>query len=29
LRTTLEWAIVQITDNSKKPQHVFAQLGLN
>lgn len=28
LRTTLEWAIAQVTENSRKPQHVMAQLGL-
>lgn len=28
LRTTLEWAIAQVTDNSRKTQHVIAQLGL-
>jgi hypothetical protein len=28
MRTTLEWAMQQITDNSKKRQHVIAQLGL-
>lgn len=28
LRTTLEWAIAQVTENSRKPQHVIAQLGL-
>lgn len=28
LRTTLQWAIAQVTDNSRKPQHVIAQLGL-
>lgn len=27
-RTTLEWAIRQITQNSQKPQHVLAQLSL-
>lgn len=29
LRTTLQWAMSQITENSQKPQHVIAQLGLN
>jgi hypothetical protein len=29
LRTTLEWAIRQITEKSRKPQHVIAQLGLS
>lgn len=28
LRTTLAWAIEQVTENSRKPQHVIAQLGL-
>lgn len=28
LRTTLAWAMEQVTDNSSKPQHVLAQLGL-
>ena len=28
LRTTLDWAMRQIADNSQKPQHVMAQLGL-
>jgi hypothetical protein len=28
LRTTLQWAIRQITENSQKPHHVIAQLGL-
>jgi len=28
LRTTLQWAMTQISDNSQKPQHVIAQLGL-
>jgi hypothetical protein len=28
LRTTLQWAIDQVTENSRKPQHVLAQLGL-
>ncbi len=28
LRTTLQWAIVEITQKSRKPQHVIAQLGL-
>jgi hypothetical protein len=28
LRTTLQWAIAQVTENSQKPQHVIAQLGL-
>jgi hypothetical protein len=28
MRTTLEWAMQQITDNSKQRQHVIAQLGL-
>lgn len=28
LRTTLQWAIAQVTENSRKPQHVIAQLGL-
>jgi len=28
LRTTLAWAMEQVTDNSRKPQHVMAQLGL-
>jgi hypothetical protein len=29
LRTTLEWAIAQVAENSQKPHHVIAQLGLN
>jgi len=29
LRTTLTWAIEQVTEKSQKPQHVMAQLGLN
>ena len=29
LRATLRWAMTQITDNSRKPQHVIAQLGLS
>jgi hypothetical protein len=29
LRTTLDWAIHQVTEKSQKPQHVMAQLGLN
>lgn len=29
LRTTLEWAIKQVTENSQQPHHVMAQLGLN
>ncbi len=28
LRTTLQWAISQVTNDSRKPQHVIAQLGL-
>jgi len=28
LRTTLAWAIDQVTHNSRKPQHVMLQLGL-
>lgn len=28
LRTTLAWAIEQVTQHSRKPQHVMAQLGL-
>lgn len=28
LRTTIAWAIEQVTQHSKKPQHVFAHLGL-
>jgi hypothetical protein len=28
LRTTLAWAIEQVAENFKKPQHVIAQLGL-
>ena len=28
LRTTLAWAMEQVADNSRKPQHVMAQLGL-
>ena len=28
LRTTLAWAMEQVTENSRKPQHVMAQLGL-
>lgn len=28
LRTTLQWAICQVTHDSRKPQHVIAQLGL-
>jgi hypothetical protein len=28
LRTTLQWAICQVTNDSRKPQHVIAQLGL-
>jgi hypothetical protein len=28
LRTTLAWAIQQVTEKSQKPQHVMAQLGL-
>jgi hypothetical protein len=28
LRTTLTWAIEQVTENFRKPQHVVAQLGL-
>ena len=28
LRRTLEWAIAQVTENSRKPKHVLAQLGL-
>jgi hypothetical protein len=28
LRTTLAWAIQQVSENFKKPQHVIAQLGL-
>jgi hypothetical protein len=28
-RTTLEWAIEQVTEKSRKTQHVIAQLGLN
>lgn len=29
LRTTLEWAIDQVVEKSRKTQHVMAQLGLN
>jgi hypothetical protein len=29
LRTTLQWAMTQITEKSQKPQHVIAQLGLS
>ena len=29
LRTTLQWAMRQITEQSRKPQHVIAQLGLS
>jgi len=29
LRTTLQWAMTQITEKSLKPQHVIAQLGLS
>ena len=29
LRQTLEWAIEQVAEKSRKPQHVMAQLGLN
>jgi DDE superfamily endonuclease len=29
LRTTLQWAMSQITEKSQKPQQVIAQLGLN
>jgi hypothetical protein len=29
LRTTLRWAMTQITEKSQKPQHVIAQLGLS
>jgi len=29
LRTTLQWAIDQVTEKTRKPQHVIAQLGLN
>jgi hypothetical protein len=28
LRTTLQWAMTQITENSQEPKHVLAQLGL-
>ena len=28
LRSTLQWAMTQISDHSQKPKHVFAQLGL-
>lgn len=28
LRTTLQWAMLQITENSKQTRHVIAQLGL-
>ena len=28
LRTTLAWAIEQVAENFRKPQHVIAQLGL-
>jgi hypothetical protein len=28
LRTTLAWAMDQVAQNSRKPQHVIAQLGL-
>ena len=28
LRATLVWAIVQINENTQKPLHVIAQLGL-
>jgi hypothetical protein len=29
LRTTLHWAMTQITEKSQRPQHVIAQLGLS
>jgi hypothetical protein len=29
LRTTLQWAIDQVTEKTRKPQHVMAHLGLN
>ena len=29
LRATLQWAMRQITEQSRKPQHVIAQLGLS
>ena len=29
LRTTVQWAIDQVTEKSRKGQHVMAQLGLN
>ena len=28
LRSTLQWAMTQITENSQQPKHVFVQLGL-
>jgi len=28
LRTTLDWAMTQVTEKSQKPKHVMAQLGL-
>ena len=28
LRTTLQWALRQVTHDLRKPQHVIAQLGL-
>ena len=28
LRTTLQWAMTQITENSQEPKHVLALLGL-
>jgi hypothetical protein len=29
LRTTLQWAIDQVTEKNKTTQHVMVQLGLN
>jgi len=29
LRTTGQWAMTQITENSQEPTHIFAQLGLS
>ena len=29
LRTTLQWAIEQVTEKTRRPQHNIAQLGLN
>ena len=28
LGTTIRWAITEITEKTRKPQHVIAQLGL-